>query len=260
MKDENPNDAMVRQNLSECVQRLVGNRTLRQVARETGVSVTYISGMIKGRYVPSIGILKKLTDENSNPQNGVIFEDLMAASCYLSKRGQENNETAPYLRKESREQQLEVIRYEKLVPGIIIQALMKNNIMFGVDGDDQVPTTFDFPIKIGHRQIKEWWFEFKYVRGYVPPMQIKRELGKMMLFPPNPELKVSIVVNDKSYFDYLCEFRYKLAYRGEISAVLIDVENCEVTDEVYLSHYELDEYNGYNEDSELYLIDSKEQI
>ena len=68
--------------LSRLVKELVGDRNIRKASEDTGVANSYISGIMNGKFKPSIKILQKLADPKANPQNGVTFEDLMVAAGY----------------------------------------------------------------------------------------------------------------------------------------------------------------------------------
>lgn len=54
--------------LSKAINELKGNRSIRQMSRDTGVASSYISGILKGKYFPSLKIIQQLTSPKSNPQ------------------------------------------------------------------------------------------------------------------------------------------------------------------------------------------------
>ena len=77
--------------LNELIKKLIGDRSFRQTSIDSGVANSYISGIINGKYKPSIKILQKLTAPEANPQNGVTLEDLMVAAGYQEDYVQKNN-------------------------------------------------------------------------------------------------------------------------------------------------------------------------
>ena len=61
---------------SKLIELAKGNRSVREYARESGVSAAYISGLIKGKYIPSLKILSKLSKVS---HNGVTYEQLVTS-------------------------------------------------------------------------------------------------------------------------------------------------------------------------------------
>lgn len=57
---------MERTMLMDLVARMKGNRSIRQMAIDTDVAASYISGILKGNYTPSITILYKLMAQSQD--------------------------------------------------------------------------------------------------------------------------------------------------------------------------------------------------
>lgn len=68
--------------LPEMIEKLIGDRSIRETSRDTDVAASYISGILKGNYMPSAEILSKLS---VNAQNGITKEKLMIAAGYLDE-------------------------------------------------------------------------------------------------------------------------------------------------------------------------------
>lgn len=65
------------------VKELIGDRSIRRTAEDSGVAASYITGILKGnKYLPSADILRKLAAADAKPQNGITLEDLMVAAGY----------------------------------------------------------------------------------------------------------------------------------------------------------------------------------
>ena len=63
--------------LQQAILKLKGNRSIRQMATDTGVTATYISGIIKGKYPnPSLKIIGKLTCLESKPQANITADKM----------------------------------------------------------------------------------------------------------------------------------------------------------------------------------------
>ena len=48
-----------------------------QMAKDTGVSASYITGILKGQYYPTLKILKRITSPKGKPQGNVSILDLI---------------------------------------------------------------------------------------------------------------------------------------------------------------------------------------
>ena len=55
-----------------------GDRSIRQMAKDTGVSASYITGILKGKYYPTLKILKRITKPSSHPCGNVTILDLIS--------------------------------------------------------------------------------------------------------------------------------------------------------------------------------------
>ena len=62
-----------------------GNRSLRQYAKDAGVSYTTVHIIENGGYTPSPNMIQKLTSKQANPQNGITYEDIMNAAGYKTE-------------------------------------------------------------------------------------------------------------------------------------------------------------------------------
>ena len=63
--------------LIQLLSSVQGNRSIRQWGKDTGVAPTYISGIMKGKYYPSVYILDKLL---INSQDGTITVNMLLGS------------------------------------------------------------------------------------------------------------------------------------------------------------------------------------
>lgn len=68
---------MDRTMLIDLVTRMKGDRSIRQMAADTDIAASYISGILKGNYTPSITILHKLMAKS---QDCSVTIDMLIAS------------------------------------------------------------------------------------------------------------------------------------------------------------------------------------
>ena len=66
---------------------------------------------------------------------------------------------------------------------------------------------------------------------------MKLTLANALVYPNSKTTKGSIVVNNKEAYDFLVRQAYHIAYRGELSVILVDDNNQKVIAERYLSNY-----------------------
>lgn len=62
---------------------LIGERSIRETGADTGVAPSYISAMLKGKYIPSAKIIARLTEKKNHPRNKITKEKMMKSAGYL---------------------------------------------------------------------------------------------------------------------------------------------------------------------------------
>ena len=183
------------------VKELIGNRSIRKTGEESGVAASYITGILKEKYLPSAEILRKLTLQSANPQNGITLEDLMVAAGYqqdyadeaikdelyyvvsdrnsVDEKATTQDELFDRLKAYSnlttkqksdrisirKEISLEISRLESLATAIIYKALSESGIHFSKADNVVGIRGFrpDFSVYVPKQPILEWWFDLKYL-------------------------------------------------------------------------------------------------
>lgn len=69
--------------LISLIKLAIGDRTLRKVEEEAGISHGLLGKVLKGTQKASVDLLHKLTAEEAHPQNGVTYIMLMEAAEYI---------------------------------------------------------------------------------------------------------------------------------------------------------------------------------
>ena len=193
------------------LKELIGNRSIRRTAEDSGVAASYITGILKERYLPSADILRKLTSSDAKPQNAITMEDLMVAAGYQndyveealkttvydSTRDEDNGKaienktnrdvlsrSTEYIEYSSNYKKIrdtyklsvqELAMYRSLATGIIYNTLAENDIHFSNANNVIGVRGFkpDMSIYVQREPILEWWFEFEpYCPGIVEPRVI----------------------------------------------------------------------------------------
>ncbi|MCR4717835.1 MAG: helix-turn-helix domain-containing protein [Lachnospiraceae bacterium] len=258
-------DQISNKEFADIVRSARGNRSLREYAEAAGVSYMTIYKAERGDYVPSSKAIKKMSTGSANPQNGVTYEDMMVAAGYQDK--ETVSETASILAEHMVEEsyfnydnqqditvnpkgfsiagnrgRVDYLEYERRVTGILLSSMMQNNIYFSNNRDydgyirSRMP---DVILDIKKTQITKWWFEIKYFQEHrrFTPINMQLTLANALVYPSSKTTKGSIVVNNKEAYGFLARRAYQMAYRGELSVILVDDNNQKVVAERYLSNY-----------------------
>lgn len=241
-----------KEKLAGLLKKLIGDRSIRQAAIDTGVSAPYISGMLRGQYLPSAEILKKMSAPESKPRFGVTLEDLMCAAGYQEYSVDDalnkyfNNENTP-----NKDRIREIARYETMAEGAVYKALREKGIEFSGKHAQRQERKGDMVVFISEKNISEWWFEIRFFRYDRKKFYRWSDhfLGQLIFVEPKEDMKISIVINDEEYYNSLLFYKNKMSYRGELSVILLDEESLTIKKEDYLSHFHLDD-----DSSEFYLV------
>jgi len=280
------------------VKELIGDRSLRKTSADSGVAASYLTGILKERYLPSAEILRRLASPEANPQNGITVEDLMISAGYQNRYqdqydvqlsifdifgSEEDTDNKPeekledtkddkgLIPKEKKDSDisekstlkkldLERERFKSCATGIIYKSLVEKRIIFSITDDLMAIRGFspDISIKVTGIPIKEWWFSFKMlptnmsIRNDESRYKIMRAgwaknlLGKLIFVEPKVGRKLSVVVKANDEFEELVQYKDKLAFRGDLSVILVDMENYRVMKEEYLTYYN-------NENTEVFI-------
>lgn len=265
------------QKVGNCIKTLIGDRSIRRTAEDSGVAASYITGILKGKYLPSADILRKLASPEAKPQNAVTLEDLMIAAGYQTDYVEEaykdfiydesitvemkdsaadtasdriNDRMKAYAeglnasRDRYAERRREIHRYESLATGVMYKSLAEKAIHFspveeraGIRGYRP-----DMAIRISEQPVGEWWFEFKHFGSTNGEDRhripiIRQMLGHLIFIEPKLDRKLSIVINSEAAYESIIGYKDKLSYRGDLSVILIDEDSLTVVKEEYLAHY-----------------------
>ena len=68
---------MINKEFAQAVAKIKGDRSIRQMAIDTGIAPSYISGILKRKYYPTLKILKRMTLPKNKPQGNVTILDLI---------------------------------------------------------------------------------------------------------------------------------------------------------------------------------------
>lgn len=254
-------------NVALLVKELIGNRSIRRTAEDSGVAASYISGILNEKYLPSAEILNRLTAISAKPQNAISLQALMIAAGYQEQYFEDGTSFIPSTDskntievsyKEVQRQKINSLneqkRFENISTGIILKSLANKGIEFSMINRERSINGFrpDLQVTLLNNSIKNWIFEFKFFNNegweINHDLQVRRILGNFIFLSLESQSKVSLVINDIDYFDYIVGFKNKLSFRGNLSVILIDENTYSIKKEEYLSHWNLND-----NDSDIFL-------
>ncbi|MBE5858532.1 MAG: helix-turn-helix transcriptional regulator [Butyrivibrio sp.] len=258
-------------NVGRLIEAARGKRSLRQYAKDAGVSYATIYAIESGKNNPEPETIKKLTSKQAKPENDVTFDDVMIAAGYrtedfeekvnaeahelaekivedrLSNSGEQLAvEPMPDYRGAILESRMEYAKIENKAKGIIYNAIDQLNVSFTKKADDEHrsgPMVPDLILSIDKGRINEWWIEFKMARMYTHgnTMSIYAAISRLLALDIRKNVKLSIVTNDVWAFNSLKRYDHQMSIRAEFSIILVDMNNGDEISEVYLSNYDLDD-------------------
>lgn len=257
---------------SKVVREARGERTIREYADAAGVSPSNISRIERGMYRPKPEMIVKLTSSAAEPRGGITFEDMMVACGYHGDYShadmhidvidiEEQNHSMMARNEEVKAREYEEWeerrrnriwemrenqkRFEKKSMGIIYSAIASKNYHFDKVKDSSmskrgynpdVMLNITAPIKF------EWNFDFCFMldKRNMPYRAKTRSLERVLFIEANPERLITLVTNSIDYYEFWLSWKDKLAYRGNLSILLVDTDKFEILREDYISHFDLE--------------------
>lgn len=257
------------QKFIELLKKAQGSRSLRAYALAAGVSPSSLTRIIKGEYLPKQQTIRMLTSEKAAPQNGITYLDLMVAAGYQDKFAvdiamdflvdgftKDGEHLSAFIESKGSESESAIKRYkdyltyddfnerENRIKGILASALItKPYAVGGLTTREENRVTMNYfgsMVAYPHEgRIKSWIFDIKHSPSKLDMAYhyFLRMAGTVMIQKPKQEDKFSWVVSDRGFYDYICRYVDCIAYRGELSVILVDITEYKVVEEKYLSHY-----------------------
>lgn len=269
--------------VAKLVKEIIGTRSVRKTAEESGIAASYISGIVNEKYLPSANILSKLLSQKANPQNGITLEEVMVAAGYQENFFDESVNIAlseSEFEKESRRgrsvknrldrtpEELEEVfnsrarvmpyhnavsfregkqiqnRYESALMGVLYKSLAEKRIKFEIF-DDPTERGYkpDLKIYLSDDDIIDWWFcilSFPAERtiGNGPVFRAFYQLmGRLTIMEPKESRKISLLVTNENDYRLVRRYKDSMAYKGNLSVILVDLDKFAVEKEEYLAHF-----------------------
>ncbi len=255
--------------VAELIERAKGeNRSYRKYAMDAGISCAALTRMRKGDYVPKPDTIEKLTSQKARPRGGVTFEEMMLTAGYAVeskydedwraglaestdqagnpeiKSEEDREEKRRRSREENERRRKSEMQFEVAAKFQIVNALFDRGInVKRLDEPISVASQGrrDMMLALYDQPIARWDFEYKYIGDkelYSSRFLAERWFGRELFLGIPEDSKLSYVVNDRSFYQYLERYEHKLAFRGELSVIFVNLEEGKVDGEFYLSNFQ----------------------
>lgn len=140
-----------------------------------------------------------------------------------------------------------LLRFQKISIAAIQTRLTDKKIEFSYNSGKNSQETQnqpDYSVDIYNEKIDSWWFIF-YIDSTVIDNDFKVDkknqaaslISKFALITPSNKRKMSIVINDKGLYDAICSYKGNIAYKGNLSVILIDENEIDIKNEDNIAYY-----------------------
>ena len=137
-------------------------------------------------------------------------------------------------------------RFRALATGILTSRLVQLGI-FCKTGDREALEGNEKPdvvFQLIDQDIDSWWFSFwtrdkthDQLFSIVDSVRPQATLSAFITALPDARRKISFVTDDERAFQDLCIYKDRNCFRGNLSAILVDIDKMLVKQEVFISHH-----------------------
>ena len=222
--------------------------TFEDLIDAAGFSAEYRNGMLAGA-ATSAAALTALgaTSLAMMPGIGVVLAGVVGASGALGATRPLSSQ-GKLCRVEKIDQYLnEVKRFSAISNGILLLNYAKKGIVFQQNLDEEArlfDNQIDVYLNITNQTYNECIFRYLYVDESVENDQkiveasARRMIEELIFTSPSRKRKISIVTESRIVFDYLKAKKDGIAFRGNLSVILVDTKEVIVVDETVLTVFD----------------------
>ncbi|MBR1640930.1 MAG: helix-turn-helix transcriptional regulator [Butyrivibrio sp.] len=243
--------------VADAIRAARGERSLREYAADANVNYMTIYKLEKGESSPTPETIKRLTTGAARPRNNITYDTVMIAAGYQLDKNKEIEEIKDITVAEAlaskphilpaREiyRSTEGIKFRHYALGLL-SVMIKNNENLKIQSinypmHEKDARSLDMKVYLDDDRISEWWFDYRHIipdsRRYLETYAFLI-IGRLSLLLPDKKRKTSIVLDDPNTFSYLKNLANRVSYKGDLSVILIDIDEGMIVDETYISHYE----------------------
>ena len=279
------NVSQKKKEIAGLIEKAKGNdRTYSTYAEEAGISSAAMSRLINGDYLPSLKTISKLVSKEADPRNNVTYDDFMDVLNNSSFQSEEEKKEEKQFYETYDDRNIRYLNAHKPLTQLVYngafsiagkrdnknEAYLKYrdscivsiyNELLGkeVHIKPSIKSITDIPafkphlcLDVFSQNVSTWIFYFLFCpkQDYrVNPKSFFDLLGGLLRIKLEKDTKVTFIVNQLEFFEWMKKYKYSLGFRGELSLVLYDESKEKLTEEFYLSNYDLDD-----QENEIYIV------
>ena len=224
--------------LNELLEEGQSNRSLRSYAKAADVEPSLLYRIKRKEYTPGYNVLEKLAAAAEDPQDGKFLLKLLKAAGYeidpaaMERVFQVVSATAQYVQKHQ--------AFQDAAMKVISVALAHKNVSYDVgDTQEHYYLTYqpDVWLKLHAHEFTQLWFSFFAPDSHDENVnsrsidQAADLIRQPLTVKPNQFRKIFIVVQNRAVFEELENFAGFTAFRGWLSALLIDTISNQIVGE-----------------------------
>lgn len=236
-----------REKLGILLKQAAGERTLREYARDAGIPHSRLFEVKRENGPkPGINTLMRLVSPAAHPCNGVTLADFLDAAGYDIDIEGIGKALSGFIGAVTPNIQ-EYHEIRRIVMKVVSSVLQNRGISFDF-GDINQHHYFsyqpDMILNIHDHPVRSLWFSFRHDANGEDPshpseVQASEIIGQPTAVEPDPSRKIVIVVTDAGLFKALSVYKNHTSFRGNLSAILLDIQNERILERVTLSTYDL---------------------
>lgn len=213
-----------------------GGVTYEQLIKAADTSKSYHAGMAAGIAVTEAALLAMGGTSAAVLGAGAALVSGLTGAKLREKKEKNDKKT------------VEVQRFIATTNGIILGNLGVKGIAFQIktDGNRELDNKFDTFLGIRDQDYDEWILRYLYLSAEEEQYDLliretpRRMVEELVFLPPSRRRKISIVTNCSKSYDYLLSYKEKIAFDGDLSVVLVDIEKVKLIKEDYIAHFRED--------------------
>lgn len=240
-----PKSPDIYRKLTNCAENGV---TFEDLINAAGYSAEYKDGMLAGA-ATSQAAITALGEASLAmlPGVSVVLAGLAGATSALGATIAKSNANKTRGVDQVEEYLNEVQRFSAISNGILFSLLAQKGILFQQKTKIKeriIDNQIDVYLKISNQVYSEYIIRYFYVASEINENQTilesgaKRMIEELMFTHPLKERKISLVTDSRQAFEYLQSKINEIAYKGNLSVILLDTQKVEFIDEIVLTTFD----------------------
>ena len=210
-----------------------GGVTYEQMIKAADTSKSYHAGMVAGMAVTEAALLAMGGVSAAALGVGAAVVSGLSGGKLKGKKG------------ENEKKNLEVQRFIATTNGILLGNLGSKGISFQIKTErgHELENKYDTFIEINDQKFDELILRYLYLSpeeqqyDFLIRETPRRMVEELVFLPPSSGRIILIITNCSKSYDYLLSYKNKIAFDGNLSVVLADIDKVKLVKEDYIAHF-----------------------